>query len=86
MVTRGMHLKPEMTPGRRIKMKITLDNFSGIKKRIARDGIKKVNYDAGGNAISFTMKNEDTVFELDSINFKNLKSAELARVIKKPVP
>ena len=86
MVTRGMHLKPEMAPGRRIKMKITLDNFSGIKKRIARYGIKKVNYDAGGNAISFTMKGEDTIFELDSINFKNLKSAELARVIKKPVP
>ena len=80
-----MYLKPGMGPGRRINMKITLENFSGIKKRIAKDGIKEVNYDAGGNAISFTMRDDETVFELDSINFKDLKSAELARVLKKPV-
>ena len=64
-------------------MKITLDNFSEVKKMIAKDGIKKVNYDTQGNAISFTMK-DDKEFELDSINFKDFKAAELVRTLKKP--
>ena len=64
-------------------MKKTLDNFSEVKKMIAKDGIKKVNYDTRGNAISFTMK-DDKEFELDSINFKDFKAAELVRTLKKP--
>jgi len=63
-------------------MKITLENFSDVKKNIAKDGIKKVNYGTQGNALSFTMKN-DKEFELDSINFIDFKSAELVRGGKK---
>jgi hypothetical protein len=64
-------------------MKITLENFSDVKKKIAKNGIKKVKYGKQGNAISFTMKN-DIEFELDAKNFKNFKSAKLAGSGKKP--
>jgi hypothetical protein len=59
-------------------MEITLENFSDVKKNIAKDGIKKVNYGTQGNALSFTMK-DDKEFELDSINFIDFKTAELIR-------
>lgn len=64
-------------------MKITLKNFSDVKKNIAKDGISKVNYDIRGNALSFTMK-DNIEFELDTINFIDFKSAELVRTGKKP--
>ena len=59
-------------------MKITLKNFSDIKKKIAVIGIRKVNYGTLGNALSFTTK-DGNEFELDSINFIDLKTAELIR-------
>ena len=68
-------------------MKITLDNFSEIKKKIAKDGIKKVNYDTKGNAISFTMK-DGNEFELDPMDFKDFEAAELVSLgikLQKPV-
>ena len=55
---------------------------------IAKDGIKKVNYDTRGNAISFTMK-DDKEFELDPMDFKSFEAAELLGFRKKleiPVP
>ena len=83
-----LSLKPDIIRSSRIKMKITLDNFSEVKRMIAKDGIKKVNYDTRGNAISFTMK-DDKEFELDPMDFKSFEAAELLGFRKKleiPVP
>ena len=59
-------------------MKITLDNFGDIKKKIARVGISNVHYGIKGNALSFTTK-DGNKFELDPIDFKNFDAAELVR-------
>jgi hypothetical protein len=68
-------------------MKITLDNFNDVKKKIAKVGISKVNYGTQGNALSFTMK-DGNKFELNPIDFKNFDVAELERLgikLQKPV-
>jgi hypothetical protein len=68
-------------------MKITLDNFNDIKKKIAKVGIDKVNYGKQGNALSFTMK-DGNKFVLNPIDFKNFDAAELVRLgikLQKPV-
>jgi len=68
-------------------MKITLENFNDIKKKIAKVGISKVNYGTQGNALSFTMK-DGNKFELDSIDFKNFEAAKLVSLgikLQKPV-
>ena len=59
-------------------MKITFDNFSDIKKKIARVGISKVHYGIKGNALSFTTK-DGNKFELDPLDFKDFDAAELVR-------
>lgn len=67
-------------------MKITLENFSDVKKKIANVGISKVNYGTQGNALSFTTK-DGNEFELDPVDFKNFEAAELERLgIKLPKP
>jgi len=68
-------------------MKITLENFSDIKRKIAEIGISKVNYGAQGNALSFTMK-DGNEFELDPVDFKDFEAADLVRLgvkLYKPV-
>ena len=68
-------------------MKITLENFSEVKKRIAKVGISKVNYGSQGNALSFTTK-DGNVFELDPMDFKDFEAAELISLgikLQKPV-
>jgi hypothetical protein len=60
-------------------MKITIENFSDVKKKIVKVGIGKVQYGTQGDALSFTTK-DGNEFELDPLDFKNFKTAELVRL------
>lgn len=79
MYTKEVCLKLDIIGNNKIKMKITLENFSDIKKKIAKSGIAKVHYGTQGNALSFTTK-DGNKYELDPIDFKDFEAAELVRL------
>jgi len=65
-------------------MKLTLQNFAEVRKKVIEHGIQKIDYTPNGQLISFTT-GDGLQYEFDPTTLEEFKRAGLAALAKGPV-